>query len=230
MAPPTARQPFRDVVAQVAAKARAKLPEQVNGRIEAAVKLVLMQDIEPQDDGSILVGSSTDALKVYRLEGATCECQDFTRGQAPEGWCQHRIAAGIHKRVQEVVPQSTLVETATTPAEPIHGLDPRHIVTIQGKAFVKYAGLLALAHTRGLQSLKVDWTYNDTELSLAHAVAVFPFGVFEESGDAAPGNVNKQVALHFRRVCLTRAAARCLRNALNIGMVAVEELGGGDDV
>ena len=42
MAPPTARQTFRDVVAQVAAKARAKLPEAVNGRIESAVKLVLV--------------------------------------------------------------------------------------------------------------------------------------------------------------------------------------------
>ena len=39
---PTARQTFRDVVAQVAAKARAKLPEAVNGRIESAVKLVLV--------------------------------------------------------------------------------------------------------------------------------------------------------------------------------------------
>ena len=38
----------------------------------------------------------------YRLVGTTCDCQDFTRGQAPEGWCQHRIAAGIHKRVQEL--------------------------------------------------------------------------------------------------------------------------------
>ena len=37
-----------------------------------------------------------------RLVGTTCDCQDFTRGQAPEGWCQHRIAAGIHKRVQEL--------------------------------------------------------------------------------------------------------------------------------
>jgi hypothetical protein len=101
MAPTTARQTFRDVVAQVAEKARARLPQVVNGRIEAAVKLVLVQDVTPHDDGTILVGSSTDPLKTYRLVGPTCECQDFTRGQAPEGWCQHRIAAGIAKRVHE---------------------------------------------------------------------------------------------------------------------------------
>lgn len=105
-----------------------------------------------------------------------------------------------------------------------HGIDPRHIVTIQGKPFVKFAGLLDLAHQRGLQALKVDWTYNDAELSLAHAVAVFPFGTFEESGDATPANVNKKVAPHFRRCALTRALARCLRLALGLDMVAVEEL------
>jgi hypothetical protein len=61
---------------------------------------------------------------------------------------------------------------------------------------VKFAGLLDLAHQRGLQALKVDWTSNDAELSLAHAVAVFPFGTFEESGDASPSNVNKGMAKH----------------------------------
>ena len=38
------------------------------------------------------------------------------------------------------------------PATSLHGLDPRHIVLIQGKPFVKFAGLLDLAHQRGLQS------------------------------------------------------------------------------
>jgi hypothetical protein len=92
------------------------------------------------------------------------------------------------------------------------------------KPFVKFAGLLELAHQRELQALKVDWTYNDAELSLAHAVAVFPFGTFEESGDATPANVNKKEAPYFRRCALTRAAARCLRLALGLDMVAVEEL------
>jgi hypothetical protein len=32
---------YREVLAQVAAKAKAKLPQAVNGRIDAAVKLVL---------------------------------------------------------------------------------------------------------------------------------------------------------------------------------------------
>jgi len=97
-----ARQNFRELVALVATAAKAKLPQAVNGRIESAARLVLWQDVEPQDDGSILVGSSSDPGKTYHLVGDTCTCQDFTHGQAPEGWCQHRLAAGIHKRVQQM--------------------------------------------------------------------------------------------------------------------------------
>ena len=113
-----ARSAFRATVAEVAARAKDKLPTSVNGRIESAVKLVLMHDVEPQDDGSILVGSSTDALKVYRLEGQSCTCQDFERGQAPEGWCQHRIAAGIQKRVL-----SLMRKPSTAPLLP-EGMEP----------------------------------------------------------------------------------------------------------
>jgi hypothetical protein len=52
----------------------------------------------------------------------------------------------------------------------------------------------------------------------------FPFGTFTECGDATPDHVNRKVAPHFRRCALTRAAARALRLALGLDMVAVEEL------
>jgi hypothetical protein len=82
-----------------------------------------------------------------------------------------------------------------------------------------------MAHGRGLVSLAADWTYNDAELSLAHAVATFQDGRrFEESGAATPQNTNCKVAVHFRRVALTRAKARVWRHALGIDLVAVEEL------
>ena len=83
------RQTFRAVVADAAAKAKAKLPEAVNGRVESAVKLVLAHDVIFLEDGTIEVGSSSDPLKTYTLAGHACDCQDFAYGQAPEGWCQH---------------------------------------------------------------------------------------------------------------------------------------------
>jgi hypothetical protein len=218
----TARQTFRETVARVAAKAKEKLPTQVNGRIEKAVALVLQGDVEPQADGTITVYSATDATRRYVLQGTSCTCADYERGQAPEGWCAHRIAAGIAKRVGELLPPALRPDA---PVELPSGIDPRHVVMIQGKPFVKFAGLLELAHQRGLVSLTADWTANEAELSLAHAVATFADGRrFEESGDATPGNTNRKVALHFRRVALTRAKARVLRDALGVDMVAVEEL------
>ena len=119
-------------MAAVAALAKAKLPQAVNGRVERAVKLVLAHDVTTMADGSTEVGSSTDPLKVYHLVGAACDCQDFTHGKAPDGWCTHRIAAGIAKRVQALLPTLPVepwpdndaeevappVETAPAPASP----------------------------------------------------------------------------------------------------------------
>ena len=53
MAPSTARQTFRETVALVAEKAKARLPEAVNGRIESAVKLVLVQDVDGEAAGVV---------------------------------------------------------------------------------------------------------------------------------------------------------------------------------
>jgi hypothetical protein len=114
------RQSFRQLVSEVAARAKAILPHAVNGRVESAARLVLLHDVTPQKDGSILVGSSTDPMKTYRLEGSTCTCQDFVHGQAPEGWCQHRVAANIDRRVRELLP----VEPVEPLLEPWPDNDP----------------------------------------------------------------------------------------------------------
>jgi len=138
----------------------------------------------------------------------------------------------LYRRAGEFLtepPPSVASTIDSAQAEAPSGIDPKFIVMIQGKPFVRFAGLLELAHKRGLQELKVEWTHNDPDLSLAHAVAVFPFGRFEESGDATRDNVNRKVAPHFRRCALTRASARALRLALGLDMVAVEELAGEGD-
>jgi hypothetical protein len=141
----------------------------------------------------------------------------------------HAQEAGKGKKACRATSQDSDAKlTLVDASESIPELLRSHVVTIQGKAFVKVAGLLALAHARGLQSLTTIFTYNDAELSLAQSTAVFPFGSFTDVGDASPSNCNPKVRLHFRRVAATRSTARALRQALNVSMVALEELAGED--
>jgi hypothetical protein len=115
--------------------------------------------------------------------------------------------------------------TATLPQET--ALPAQYLQLIDGKPFVKYAGLLTLAHAQGLQQLEAWFTGVSDTLAVAQATATFRDGRrFSESGEATPENVGRQVRPHFARLALTRAKARCLRDALNIALCAVEELGG----
>ena len=140
------RTAWREAVQDIAEKAKATLPE-CNGRVDAAVKMVLAGDVELLADGKAKVASQSNG---------TCECKDFPK--APSGWCKHKIAAGIQKRVEARL-QSTVLDASDehldipslAPVETPHGIDPRHIVLIQNKPFVKFSGLLELAHKRGLQ-------------------------------------------------------------------------------
>lgn len=114
-------------------------------------------------------------------------------------------------------------------------LKPEWLVERQGKQAVLYAGLLHLAHLDGLKEVSVTLVQVPSELNgmtaIAHATVVTEKGTFSEIGDAAPTNVTRMIAQHIIRMAATRAKARALRDAVDIGMVAAEELGGdaGDD-
>ena len=232
MSPSTARQTFRQLVAAIAEKAKATLPD-ANGRVDKAVALVLNGDVELLPDGTAKVYSQANGVTSYHVVNGHCDCHDFER--APSQWCKHRIAAGLQTRVaarlpvhEEHPPRAPLPPAPETAPAPVaapgtRAIPAQYLQQIQGKPFIKYAGLLQLAHDRGLQALRATWTFNDGELSLAHAVATFAFGTFEESGDSTPQNAQR-VGLHWRRLSLTRAKARCLRNALGIDLCAVEEM------
>ena len=105
------RQTFRATVADVAAKAKAKLPEAVNGRVEAAVKLVLAGDVELAEDGTARVYSASNGVSSYQVVNGHCACQDFSR--APHGFCKHRLSAAIMRRATELCPVAT--QTAQEP-------------------------------------------------------------------------------------------------------------------
>jgi hypothetical protein len=132
----------------------------------------------------------------------------------------------------QYIPEPEEEHVSTAVLEPPMATPPADVkipreftVTIKGKMHVLYTGLVVAARANGLVTLSADWTYNDAELSLAHAVCTFADGRrYEESGDASPANVSKGISLHFRRVALTRAKARCLRDALGISECSVEEM------
>ena len=111
-----------------------------------------------------------------------------------------------------------------------------YMIERQGKRFVLYAGLLEEAHERGLRSietelLQVPGTENG-EVAIARAVVRTEDGKFSGIGDASPANVNRAIAPHVIRMAETRAKARALRDAINVGVTAFEELGedGGGEV
>lgn len=203
----------------LAARATLALPL-ANGRIDKAVDIVLRGGVAKGEHGYV-VQSQTSPTTRYSVNGA-CPCGDTA---APHnGMCKHRIAVAFRRRLAEAL-QDPEPSGDMQAVPPVPKVPAQYISIIQGKPFVRFAGLLQMAHEKGLAELSAVWTHNDASLSLAQAVAVFPFGRFTESGDASPDNVTKKVSPHFRRVALTRAKSRVLRDALNIDMVAVEELG-----
>lgn len=110
------------------------------------------------------------------------------------------------------------------------------VIERNGKDYVLFAGLLDLAHDQGLKRIETTLVQIPNEMNgmvaIAHATAETERGSFDGIGDAAPNNVNRAMVTAIIRMAETRAKARALRDATNIGMVALEELppgAGADD-
>jgi hypothetical protein len=91
-------------------------------------------------------------------------------------------------------------------------LEERFIINLKGKDFVLYAGLLDLAHQRGLQGITVDAIQYPTKdngfEAICRATVESRSGeVFVELGDANPKNTNQMVVNHILRMASTRAKA-----------------------
>jgi hypothetical protein len=109
-----------------------------------------------------------------------------------------------------------------------------YMIERQGKRFVLYAGLLEEAHSRGLRSIETELLQvpakENGEVAIVKAVIRTEEGKFGGIGDASPSNVNRAIAPHLIRMAETRAKARALRDAINVGVTAFEELGGEEEV
>ena len=107
-------------------------------------------------------------------------------------------------------------------------INEKFLISLQGKKFVTYEGLLDLAHQKGLLSIKVDIIQipNDDNhmTAICKAIASTDKVNFIDIGDANPQSVNNALVPHITRMASTRAKARALRDLTNIGMTAIEEL------
>ena len=99
---------------------------------------------------------------------------------------------------------------------------------VERKEVVTAKGLLHLAHKERLGTIRTRLVQSPTKDNGETAIVVVRVttqrGSFDGLGDANPRNVNARIAPHFIRMAETRALARALRAALDIGVVAIEEL------
>lgn len=100
------------------------------------------------------------------------------------------------------------------------------------KDVVTYQGLLSRAHDEGLKRVTTELIQTPTDsndrTAIAKASVETGKGIFEAFGDANPGNVNPFIVPHLIRMAETRAKARALRDAVNVGTLSAEELLGDD--
>ena len=118
----------------------------------------------------------------------------------------------------------------------------KHIIKLQGKEFITFKGLLAIAHDQGLQSIVTEMIsldkdtveeekLNRTVITVATGLCIFKAtvtgerGTYNAFGDASPRNVGKMIAPHLIRMADTTAIARALRLYTGCGYTALEELG-----
>jgi len=116
-----ARKAWRQAVAEIADKARTKLPE-CSGRVDSAVKIVLAGDVQLLADGTAKVASQSNGNTAYHIVNGECSCKDYPK--APHQLCKHRLSAAIARRAHELLKAKAsnghAAPTAQTPpAEPV---------------------------------------------------------------------------------------------------------------
>lgn len=194
--------------------------KQLQKRLEGAQDLRVLQ----VGEGFFLVESTQRKIfyKVAVNGDATCTCADFTKnGKGSDFQCKHILAA---QNCNGGAEKASFLERRKPK------LDERFIINIKGKDFVKYSGLLDLAHQKGLQSIDVEVVQypskENGQTAICRAIAESRFDEhYIDVGDANPSNTTKEIAAHILRMASTRAKARVLRDLTNIGMTCLEELG-----
>jgi len=187
--------------------------QEIQKRNQRAQKLRVIQ----VDDGVFYVESSEGKIcyKVALDDGnPSCTCGDYARNTKtdPTFTCKHIVA------VLECIPKGDVVE-AQYLEKKRPKLDERFIIEIEGNEFVKYSGLLDLAHQAGILKIEVDPIQLPTKENGNFAIC-----------KATVVSKTKRVVKHLLRMASTRSIARALRSFTNIGMTCLEELADLNDV
>jgi hypothetical protein len=179
------------------------------------------------EEGSYFVESSDGKIAYKAMltnDKVFCTCLDFHKNtQDPDFRCKHLLA------IMNCLPEGNAQKKEFLKKRQPK-LEERFLKNIEGKDFVLYAGLLDLAHQKGLVKMEVDIlqypTAENGHMAIVRALAESKMAEkFVDVGDANPGNCNSKVAKHLLRMASTRAKARALRDFTNIGMTCLEELG-----
>lgn len=112
----------------------------------------------------------------------------------------------------------------TDPSRPRLTVDPKFVITRQGKRVVLYAGLLDTAHPL-VQSIATELLHLDVpaEVAVCRAVVTLADGrTFTGIGDCTPKNAGGIAANAWVRMAETRAKSRALRDAINVGDLGLE--------
>jgi len=171
---------------------------------------------------------SSEGKIAYRIsitdESCECSCGDFARNSKadPNFRCKHILAC-----FSVIAGESA--ETVSFLKKKQPRLDDRFKISIEGREFVKYAGLLDLGHQKGLAGIEVAVLQipdkENNNFAICKATIMSKTGdTFTDIGDANPLNTNTKVSKHLLRMASTRAIARALRSYTNIGMTCLEEL------
>jgi len=107
-------------------------------------------------------------------------------------------------------------------------VDKKFIISLQGKEFVTFEGLLDEFHKNDGESIHTGLLSMDP--LIVQATVKGKKGEFQGIGDASDDNVNKLIAKHKIRMAETRAIARALRWYNNVGMCSADELGGDGEI
>jgi hypothetical protein len=103
---------------------------------------------------------------------------------------------------------------------------------IGSKEVITYQGLLSKAHDEGLKRIHTSLVQTPSDENARTAIAKAEVetekGCFQALGDASPESVTPFLIPHLIRMAETRAKARALRDAVNVGVISFEELDGED--